>query len=253
LVDHVEHEPGQMVGRQPVAQVGREQEGLVGVAAQEVVGHAACYRFAPSIPNANCFLSVNMRSCADRRVRLRRRRLNWANQHQQRPSGPLTATDSGSVVRLLCRLIKRSSPRSRLPAGVTTAEVARVTDPVVVVSGGARPCPLGVRGQQRVGPMSGTAAPPGWDTTRECTQPSQHLFSRLPWCVPRRSHGQPGGASLPEGEVVAPAWRQRPGRVRGGAEPVAGWLDSCYRVCILSNSIVDEGHGCRSSTRCCRC
>jgi hypothetical protein len=42
---------------------------------------------------------------------------------------------------VLCRLL-----RSGLhAAGVATAEVARVTDPVVVVSGGARPCPIGVR------------------------------------------------------------------------------------------------------------
>jgi putative transposase len=30
-------------------------------------------------------------------------------------------------------------------------------------------------------------------------------------------------------------------------------LDSCYRVCILSNNVVDQGCRCRSSTRCCRC
>jgi hypothetical protein len=59
LVDHVAHEPGQMVGWQPVAQVRREQEGLVAVAAQEVGGHDAYYRFVTFIPNANCFLSVN--------------------------------------------------------------------------------------------------------------------------------------------------------------------------------------------------
>jgi hypothetical protein len=29
LVDHVEDEPGEVVGGQPVAQVGRQQEGLV--------------------------------------------------------------------------------------------------------------------------------------------------------------------------------------------------------------------------------
>jgi hypothetical protein len=39
LVDDVEHEPGQVVGRQPVAQVGWEQECLVAVAGAEVVGH----------------------------------------------------------------------------------------------------------------------------------------------------------------------------------------------------------------------
>jgi hypothetical protein len=41
LVDHVQHEPGQMVGGEPVAQVRWEKEGLVAVVAQEVVGHAA--------------------------------------------------------------------------------------------------------------------------------------------------------------------------------------------------------------------
>jgi hypothetical protein len=70
-----------------------------------------------------------------------------------------------------------------LHAAVATAEVARVTDPVVVVSGGARAGPLGVRCQQRVGPLSGTAPPPGRTTTQECTDPSEHLFTRPSWCV----------------------------------------------------------------------
>ena len=54
LVDHVEHEPGQVVGRQPVADIGWEQEGLVAVAGTEVVGHGRsyangllCYRLQP--------------------------------------------------------------------------------------------------------------------------------------------------------------------------------------------------------------
>jgi hypothetical protein len=51
LVDHVQHEPRQMVAGQPVAQVRREQEGLVAVAAQEVVGHGPSYPFAPLAPN----------------------------------------------------------------------------------------------------------------------------------------------------------------------------------------------------------
>jgi hypothetical protein len=59
LVDHIQYEPGQVVLGQPVPQVRRQQEGLVVVAAQEVVGHGAYYGFAPFIPNANCFLSVN--------------------------------------------------------------------------------------------------------------------------------------------------------------------------------------------------
>jgi hypothetical protein len=40
LVDHVEDEPGQMIGREPVAQVRGQQEGLVAVAAKEVVRHS---------------------------------------------------------------------------------------------------------------------------------------------------------------------------------------------------------------------
>jgi hypothetical protein len=62
LVDHIAHEPGEVIGWQPVAQVRGQQEGLVAVAANEVVGHDACYRFAVFIPNANCFLSVNSRT-----------------------------------------------------------------------------------------------------------------------------------------------------------------------------------------------
>jgi hypothetical protein len=51
LVDHVQDEPGEVAGGEPVAQVGWEQERLVAVAAQEVVGHGACYRFTPITPN----------------------------------------------------------------------------------------------------------------------------------------------------------------------------------------------------------
>jgi hypothetical protein len=36
LVDHVEDEPGQVVGGEPVAQVGREQERLVTVTGKEL-------------------------------------------------------------------------------------------------------------------------------------------------------------------------------------------------------------------------
>jgi hypothetical protein len=43
LVDDVEHEPGQVVGWQPLAHIGREQEGLVAVAGTEVVGHGRSY------------------------------------------------------------------------------------------------------------------------------------------------------------------------------------------------------------------
>jgi hypothetical protein len=46
LVDHVQHEPGQMVGRQPVAQVRWEQKALVTVAGQEVVGNGRSYLIA---------------------------------------------------------------------------------------------------------------------------------------------------------------------------------------------------------------
>jgi hypothetical protein len=42
LVDHVEDEPGEVAGWQPVAQVQGQQEGLVALCAQEVVGHGAC-------------------------------------------------------------------------------------------------------------------------------------------------------------------------------------------------------------------
>jgi hypothetical protein len=43
LVDDVEHEPGQVVSWQPVAQVWWEQKGLVAVAGTEVVGHGRSY------------------------------------------------------------------------------------------------------------------------------------------------------------------------------------------------------------------
>jgi hypothetical protein len=40
LIDHVQDEPGQVAGGEPVAQVWGKHEGLVAVAAQEVVGHS---------------------------------------------------------------------------------------------------------------------------------------------------------------------------------------------------------------------
>jgi hypothetical protein len=43
LVDDIEHEPGQMVGWQPIAHIGWEQERLVAVAGKEVVGHGRSY------------------------------------------------------------------------------------------------------------------------------------------------------------------------------------------------------------------
>ena len=43
LVNHIEHEPGQVIGRQPVTYIGWEQEGLVAVTGTEVVGHGRSY------------------------------------------------------------------------------------------------------------------------------------------------------------------------------------------------------------------
>jgi hypothetical protein len=68
-------------------------------------------------------------------------------------------------------------PRRLLRRGLHADGVARVTDPVMVVSDGAGACPLKVRCQQRVSPWSGTARPPGQNTTQECADPSEHQFS----------------------------------------------------------------------------
>jgi hypothetical protein len=73
LVDDVEDEPGQVIGRQPVAQVGWEQEGLVAVAGKEVVGHGRsyaisllCYHTTDPVSSRCCrkVLRVNPR-CAE--------------------------------------------------------------------------------------------------------------------------------------------------------------------------------------------
>jgi hypothetical protein len=53
LVDHVDHEPGEVAFGEPVAQVGWQQEGLVAVAAQEVVGYGPFHSFATFAPNAS--------------------------------------------------------------------------------------------------------------------------------------------------------------------------------------------------------
>lgn len=58
LVDHVNDEPGEVVGWQPVAQVGRQQEGLIAVAAQDVRGHGPFYPLAVLTPNALILTSV---------------------------------------------------------------------------------------------------------------------------------------------------------------------------------------------------
>jgi hypothetical protein len=62
----------------------------------------------------------------------------------------------------------RPTLRSGLHAAGEAATVARVANPVVVVSSGARACPLGIRCQQRVGPWS-SATPSGPNTTHERT------------------------------------------------------------------------------------
>jgi hypothetical protein len=68
-------------------------------------------------------------------------------------------------------------------AGEEAAGVARVANPVVVVSSGARACPLGIRCQQRVGLWS-SATPPGPNTTHERTEPTEHLSSCPSGCLP---------------------------------------------------------------------
>ena len=72
--------------------------------------------------------------------------------------------------------------------------------------------------------MSGTAAPPGWDTTRECTEPSEHLFSRVPWVRFQKVSRSARRSKLSEGEVVARGFdAQHPGRVRRGLDQAAEW------------------------------
>jgi hypothetical protein len=48
--DRIDHEPGEVVGIEPVAKIGREEHRLVAVAAAEVLSHAsssACKRRKP--------------------------------------------------------------------------------------------------------------------------------------------------------------------------------------------------------------
>jgi hypothetical protein len=52
LADHVQDEPGEVAGWEPVAQVRGQQEGLVAVTAQEGVGHSRSYLLAALAPNA---------------------------------------------------------------------------------------------------------------------------------------------------------------------------------------------------------
>jgi hypothetical protein len=68
-------------------------------------------------------------------------------------------------------------PRRLLRSGLHAGGVSRVTDPVMVVSGGAGARPLSIRCQQRVRPLSGTAPPPGRNTPQEFADPSEHQFS----------------------------------------------------------------------------
>src|SRR5262245_11561167 len=63
LVDDVQHEPGEVAVRQPVAQVRGQQEGLVAVTAQKVVGHGPFYLIKVFAPNALILYSVLHKRC----------------------------------------------------------------------------------------------------------------------------------------------------------------------------------------------
>ena len=47
LLDRLDHEPGQMVLIQPIAQIRRQQQGLISIAAKEVLSHARIVRDTP--------------------------------------------------------------------------------------------------------------------------------------------------------------------------------------------------------------
>ena len=47
LVDRLDHEPGEVIGGQPVTQVGRQQQRLVAIAGEEVLSHARMVQNGP--------------------------------------------------------------------------------------------------------------------------------------------------------------------------------------------------------------
>ena len=104
-------------------------------------------------------------------------------------------------------------------AGATdpgAATAAGVACPVVVVAGGARTCPRGVRRQQRVAPSLGTPPLRGPDMTHERADSSEHLVPRSFTCITRvsrptaaeqgylkRSRGTRCVANVPAGRKLA--------------------------------------------------
>jgi hypothetical protein len=91
LVDHIEHKPGQMIGRQPVAEVGWEQERLVTVTGKEVVGHGRSYAISLLCCRFRWPLSSRFRT---RLVRVNCGMRRLTGDHRYRPA--VNASSSGS-------------------------------------------------------------------------------------------------------------------------------------------------------------
>jgi hypothetical protein len=67
LRHRVEHEPGQMILRQPLAQTGRQQQLLVTITRQEVLSHAEIVQTTPDSPiHVTAPISAGVRSSSRR-------------------------------------------------------------------------------------------------------------------------------------------------------------------------------------------
>src|SRR4029450_1146562 len=99
--------------------------------------------------------------------------IRWRPPHMKSDVGLVAVTGSCSAWSYCQAGEGEPEPRGQL---LDRGLHARVAHPVVVVSSGMRACPLGVRGQQRVGVAPST--PPGPETTHERTEPTADLSSR---------------------------------------------------------------------------
>jgi hypothetical protein len=104
LVDHIEHEPGQVVGRQPVAHIGWEQKGLVAVTGKEVVGHGRSYAIGlPCYPHHRPSQQPFPQQARTRQSMERPERSIGGRSHKDTILGSTvrSATASSSAVRVL--------------------------------------------------------------------------------------------------------------------------------------------------------
>jgi hypothetical protein len=122
--DHIDHEPREVILRQPLLHVGRQQERLLAIARDEVLRHAEIVLNPPdSSPTPSVLrdnLAVHEGTHAPRLVWDPRAPRSGGAGDARRPPGTLTATLTGSDSRSPPR--RRLRPSIKAPVGVRQAE-----------------------------------------------------------------------------------------------------------------------------------